>query len=162
MKIQKFWFIGFMIIFSPLLIQANHAFAHKVIIFAWVEKDMIYTQSSFGSKRKAKNCTITVENEKGVVVHEGKTDQEGNYSFKIPKKIDSDLILNLSAGSGHKAKWKISMDELAANPSEQDILNAMKKKDELEKKPSILKIITGIAIIFCLALGIKFLKRKPS
>jgi len=38
----------------------------------------------------------------------------------------------------------------------------MKKKENLEKKPSIFKIFTGILIIFLLAMALKFLKRKTS
>lgn len=144
------------------MIPLSIAFAHKVIIFAWVEDGMIYTESSFGSKRKARDCAIKVFNENGMVIHQGQTDPKGNYSFKIPENIDSDLILKLEAGTGHQAQWKISKDELVTKSSDQDIKTAMKKKENLEKSPSILKIITGIAIIFFLAMGVRFLKRKIS
>jgi len=148
------------IIFAML--PASFAFAHKVIIFAWVEDGMIYTQSSFGSKRKAKNCIITVMDGKGMVIHEGQTDQEGNYSFKIPEKADSDLILKLDAGTGHQAQWRISRDELVTVHSAKDIQAAMKEKEKLKESPSIFKIVGGIGIIFMLALAVKFLKRKIS
>jgi len=148
------------IIFAML--PASFAFAHKVIIFAWVEDGMIYTQSSFGSKRKAKDCVITVIDGKGMVIHKGQTDQEGNYSFKIPEKADSDLILKLDAGTGHQAQWKISKNEFVTDYSENDIQAAMKEKEKLEESPSIFKIVGGIGIIFMLALAVKFFKRKIS
>ncbi|WP_299977401.1 hypothetical protein [Desulfobacula sp.] len=150
------------ILFALILamIPASFAFAHKVIIFAWVEDGMIHTESSFGSKRKAKKSTITIVDEKGLVVHKGITDQEGNYSFKIPDKIDSDLILKLDAGTAHQAQWKISKNELVTVHSAKDTRAAMKEKEKLEERPSIFKIITGIVIIFGLALAVKFLKRK--
>ena len=150
------------------MLPAGVAFAHKVIIFAWVEDGMIYTQSSFGSKRKAKDCVITVIDEKGMVIHKGQTDQEGNYSFKIPEKADSDLILKLDAGTGHQAQWKISKNEFVTDYSENDIQAAkniqaaMKEKEKLKESPSIFKIVGGIGIIFMLALAVKFLKRKIS
>ena len=156
------------LVFISVVIPASFAFAHKVIIFAWVEDGMIYTQSSFGSKRKAKNCIITVIDEKGLDIHKGQTDQEGNYSFKIPGKIDSDLILKLDAGTGHQAQWKISKNEFVTDYSEndiqaaKDIQAAMKEKEKLEESPSSLKRIGGIGIIFMLALAVKFLKRKIS
>jgi len=153
--------INHIIIFSLIfaMVPANYVFAHKVIIFAWVEDGYIHTESSFGSKRKAKNCTITVVDEKGVVIHKGQTDQEGNYSFKIPEKIDSDLVLKLDAGTGHQAKWRLSKAELIKVPTAKNIKVAMKKKEDLEKGPSVFQIIGGIAIIFLLAFGAKFLKR---
>ena len=155
MKTEKILFICLLLILIPL----STAFAHKVIIFAWVEDGMIYSQSSFGSKRKAKDCAIKVENEKGFIIHKGQTDQEGNHSFKIPENINSDLILTLVAGTGHQAQWKISIDELVAKPSDKDIQTIMRKKENLEKSPSILKIFTGLAIIFILAMAAKFFKK---
>ncbi|MCK5695658.1 MAG: hypothetical protein KAH62_03480 [Desulfobacula sp.] len=150
------------------MLPAGFAFAHRVIIFAWVEDGMIYTESSFGSKRKAKDCVITVIDEKGLLIHKGQTDQEGNYSFKIPEKVDSDLILKLDAGTGHQAQWRISKNELVTDHSEndiqvaKDIQAAMKEKEKLEESPFIFKIVGGIGIIFMLALAVKFFKRKIS
>ncbi|MBU1344304.1 MAG: hypothetical protein KKE44_24480 [Proteobacteria bacterium] len=151
-----------LIVFVLLMLPASPASAHKVIIFAWVEDGMIHTESSFGSKRKAKDSIITVMDEKGLMVHQGKTDQDGKYSFKIPDHIQSDLILNLTAGTGHQAQWKLSRDELKIPPSQKDIQAAMKEKETLEESPSVFKIIGGIAIIFLLALAVKFSKRKPN
>ncbi|MBU8910318.1 MAG: hypothetical protein KOO65_03525 [Desulfobacterales bacterium] len=152
------------IIFAVILtmIPASVAFAHKVIIFAWVEDGYIHTESSFGSKRKAKNSPITVFNEKGLIVHKGITDQEGKYSFKIPEKIDSDLVLKLDAGTAHQARWRIPENELVTVHSAKDTQAAIMEKEKLEERPSIFKIITGIGIIFGLALAVKFLKRKTS
>ena len=162
MKIKKIIIISLILAMFPAIVLVTVAFAHKVIIFAWVEDGMIFSQSSFGSKRKARDCAITVLNDKGMVIHKGQTDKQGEYSFKIPENIDSDLILKLEAGTGHQAQWKISKQELVTKPSEQDISFTKKEKENLEKSPSILKIITGIVIIFLLAMGVKFLKRKTS
>jgi len=142
------------------LMPAGFAHAHKVIIFAWVEDGMIFSESHFGSKREAKNCRITVMNGKGLLVHEGKTDNQGKYSFKIPENIDSGLVLHLDAGTGHKAYWKISENELNINPSNEDIKNAMETKVKLEGKPSVYKIIIGVGIIFLFAMVLKFFKKR--
>ena len=158
MNIQK---IIFLVVISAMIF-AGPAVAHKVILFAWVEDGMIHTESSFGSKRKAQNCTITVVDETGQVVHKGQTDLEGNHSFSIPENRDSDLMLTLDAGIGHQAQWKISKKELTTLPSVKDIQAAMKKKETLEQGPSVFKIFGGIGIIFLLALGVKILKRKKS
>ena len=154
--------ITFLIIL--ILVPAGFAHAHKVIIFAWVEDGMIISESYFGSKREAKNCNISVINEKGQVVHNGRTDEKGMYSFKIPENIDSDLVLNLDAGAGHKAHWKISKDELVSisdgNLANDDIKNAMQTRAKLKQNPSVYKVIAGIAIIFFLAFALKFIKKK--
>jgi len=49
-----------------------------VIVFAWVEQGYIHTESSFGSKSKAKDCPIIVVDENGRVIHKGRTDSKGN------------------------------------------------------------------------------------
>lgn len=142
-----------------ILLPTGFVHAHKVIIFAWVEDGMIFSESNFGSKREAKNCNISVINGEGELVLKGKSDDQGKYSFKIPENIKSGLVLNLDAGTGHKAHWKISEDELRNNPSNDDIETAMETKAKLEENPSLYKIVTGVGIIFLLAMALKFLKK---
>ena len=156
MKIKRILMLA--LIFA--LIPANHAFAHKVIVFAWVEQGYIHTESSFGSKSKAKDCPIIVVDENGRVIHKGRTDSKGNYSFKIPERVESDLIVNLDAGIGHKAQWRIPKQELIKEHTTEDLKVAMKEKDALEKGPSAFQIIGGIAIIFLLAFGATVLKKR--
>lgn len=156
MKFYKTVFIILILAFLPL----QQASAHKVILFAWVEDGMIFTQGSFGSKRKAKDCVITVFDENGQVVHTGRTDAQGEYAFKIPNNIVSDLLLKLEAGTGHQAQWTIPETELLSVPSAIDIADAKKNKATMENSPSVLKILSGIALIFFLALALKYLKRK--
>lgn len=143
-------------------IPASFVLAHKVIIFAWVEDGMIHSESSFGSNRNAKDSVIKVMDEKGRVIHEGKTDKQGKYSFKIPENTDSDLILMLEAGTGHKAQWRVPKNELLTPASDNDIKTVMAQKKELEETPSILKILTGIGLIFLMALAAKYLKPKKA
>lgn len=152
------YIMGLIMILS--LMTGGVAQAHKVIIFAWVEGDMVLSQSHFGSKRKAKNCNITVVDGAGQVVHTGKTDNQGDYSFKIPKNINSELVLHLDAGQGHKAHWKISKDEIKVVPSKGDIKKNMTTREKLEQKPSFFKIAAGIGIIFLLVFFLKFFKKK--
>ncbi len=128
------------------------ASAHKVIVFAWVEDGMIHTQGSFGSKRKAKKCTIIVKDDTGKVINQGITDLEGMHTFKMPKTLSSDLVVLLDAGNGHKASWTIPKQELMSKTTEKTKKDIKKTKDELNKNPSILKIVGGIGIIFFLAI----------
>ncbi len=155
------------IVLIIIILVPNLVHAHRVIIFAWVENGMIYSESSFGSKRKAINSKIVVEDESGNIIHEGLTDTDGEYVFKIPSKVDSDLILKLEAGTGHKGSWKISKEELISLPGktvsgQMGSESTMKEKEILQKSPSLLRIVSGIIIIFLIALGLKILKRKKT
>ncbi len=144
------------------VIGVRDAFAHKVIVFAWVEDGMIHTQSSFGSNRKAQDCKLTIVDEEGVIVHQGLTDDQGEYAFKIPPDIKSDLVVNLVAGTGHKGYWRLSYDELVLPTTSMNIEQAMDNKKQLEQSPSVFKILGGVGIIILLAFVMKFLKRKKA
>lgn len=86
------------------------AWAHKVMIFAWVEGDTVYTQSKFSGGKKAKNSTVVVYDKEGNQLLESKTDDLGEFSFKVPKKTDLKIVLK--ASMGHMAEWKIPAEEI--------------------------------------------------
>ena len=88
------------------------AWAHKVTIFAWVEGDTVYTQSKFSGGKRAKDSTVVVYDKEGNQLLEGKTDENGEFSFKVPKKTD--LKVALKASMGHLAEWTIPVEEITA------------------------------------------------
>jgi nickel transport protein len=86
------------------------AWAHKVTIFAWVEGDTVYTQSKFSGGKRAKNSTVVVYDKEGNQLLEGKTDENGEFSFQVPKKTDLKVVLK--ASMGHLAEWTIPAEEI--------------------------------------------------
>jgi len=86
------------------------AFAHKVSIFAWVEDDTVYTRSKFSGGKRVKNSPVIVFDSDGNNLLEGKTDENGEFSFKITKQ--SALKVVLKASMGHMAEWKIPFEEI--------------------------------------------------
>ena len=98
-----------------LIIMAEYAFAHRVTVFAWVEGDTVYTESKFSGGRKAKNAPVEVFDSQGRKLLEGKTDEDGEFSFKAPKKTGMKIVL--VAGMGHKGEWTISADEFGEEMS---------------------------------------------
>ncbi|GAG77284.1 unnamed protein product [marine sediment metagenome] len=89
-------------------------FAHKVNIFAYVEGEKIYTESYFNDGKKCINSKIEVFDNRGNILLEGLTDQEGMFSFETPSEdvIDGDLKIVLTASMGHRAEYSISADEI--------------------------------------------------
>lgn len=132
--------------------------AHKVYVFAWAEGGVVYTESSFGDRRVTKGI-IEVEDMDGILVTKGVTDDDGNFSFNIPEAVSSDLVVKLDASMGHQAIWTVPLAEMqqameqddSSGDSKVSLDLAMAQKEELEKGPSAVKIITGIGIIFTLA-----------
>ena len=88
------------------------AWGHKVMIFAWVEGDTVYTQSKFSGGKRAKNSTVVVYDNEGNQLLEGKTDEKGEFSFKVPQKTDLKIVLK--ASMGHMGEWKIAGEEITA------------------------------------------------
>lgn len=93
-----------------LLFFLAPAWAHKVMIFAWVEGDTVYTQSKFSGGKRAKNATVVVYDKKGNQLLAGKTDEQGEFSFKVPERTD--LKIALKASMGHVAEWTIPAKEV--------------------------------------------------
>jgi nickel transport protein len=90
-------------------VRARSSWAHKVIVFAWVEGDTVCTESKYSGGRKVKEGQIIVYDMQGQKVLEGKTDDQGLFSFKAPKRTDLKIVLN--AGMGHRAEWTIKAQE---------------------------------------------------
>lgn len=94
-----------------LLMPASVVFAHKVNIFAYVEGDTVYTESYFPDGTKVKDGIVEVYDSQGTKLLEGKTDENGEFNFKPPKKDDLKIVL--IASMGHKNSYTLSADELA-------------------------------------------------
>jgi nickel transport protein len=131
---------------------SSPSFAHKVYVFAWAEDGVVYSESSFGDKKVIKG-KVEVTDGNGTVISKGITDDQGNYSFKIPKNPESDLLITMDASMGHRATWRVTLDEMLGAASKTAHGDAMAQKAELEKGPSVMRIASGIGIIFALAFG---------
>ena len=97
-----FMFIIFLFLYS------STAYAHKVYLFAWAEGDMIHTESYFSGNKKVRDGTIKVYNTEGKELVTGKTDENGEFSFKIPEIADLRIVLESSMGHGAEYLFKKS------------------------------------------------------
>ena len=83
--------------------------AHKVNIFAYVEGDSVHTESYFNDGRKCKNSAVAVFDSASAQLLEGKTDEEGIFTFSIPKREDLKIVL--TASMGHRNEYLLSRRE---------------------------------------------------
>ena len=102
--------ILFALVSVAFLTTAPPVCAHKVYLFAWIEGDTVYTESYFGGKKKINGGMIKVLDPSGKELLEGKTNEKGEFSFKIPQKTDLRIILD--ASMGHKAEFNLKTDEI--------------------------------------------------
>ena len=91
-------------------LAAEPAWAHKVNVFAYVEGGKVFTESYFPDGRKVEGGTVGVRDASGAKLLEGKTDNQGLFSFPLPKK--QDLTITLDATMGHKNSFVLKKTEM--------------------------------------------------
>lgn len=106
-----------LICFLIFFLAAGTASAHKVVVFAWVEGGTVFMESKFAGGKKVKQGQVIVSDKQGNQLLSGKTSDQGEFSFKVPKKAE--LIITVSAGMGHQGEWTISLEELEETATRQ-------------------------------------------
>ena len=133
-----FFFVSFILF---LILPFSGASAHRAMIFAWVEGDMVHTESKFSGGKPVKGGTVLVyEAKSGDKVMEGATNDKGEFSFKAPRKVS--LRIELIAGMGHKGEWTVSREEFdvgegAETPTDDSRTAGAPRRPEAEEPEQI-------------------------
>ncbi|WP_022846519.1 MULTISPECIES: transthyretin-like family protein [unclassified Desulfurobacterium] len=102
------------LIFIFLLSMTSAAFAHKISVFADVDNGKVNIMGYFSDGTPCKNSEVKVYDAKtGKLLLTGKTDKEGNFSFKPPKITDLKIVVN--AELGHRAETIVPASELSGS-----------------------------------------------
>ena len=102
--------IGIPLVLICYLILIPLAHAHKVTIFAWAEGETVHTESKFSGGKMVQDGKVEVFDSNGALLLDGRTNDNGEFSFKTPKITNLNIVL--TAGMGHKNSWRLSADEL--------------------------------------------------
>ncbi len=87
------------------------AYAHKVSIYAYAEDGMVFSEGYFADGTRSRSSRVEVLDAKtGEKLLEGKTGNDGKFSFKIPKAASLKLILH--ASMGHQNDYTLSKEEV--------------------------------------------------
>ena len=105
---------------------AGSASAHRVNVFAWVEGDKVHVESKFSGGKKVKTGKVVVMDPQGVELISGLTNEDGAFSFKVPKQ--SDLRVIVVAGQGHQGQWTVRAAELQGLTSDTATKSAGSKR----------------------------------
>ncbi len=122
--------ISFVFLTLLVIMTGSASFAHKVNIFAYVEGDTVYTESYFSDGTKVKEGIVQVYDSQGTKLLEGKTNENGEFNFKSPRKDNLKIVL--LASMGDKNTYTLSANELP------DIIVA-EKPEKAEPKESKVK-----------------------
>jgi nickel transport protein len=109
----------FMLILVGSFLVTGNTWAHRVNVFAWAEGDIVYVEGKFSGGKNIAGGTITVTDSSGVVLLTGRTNEQGEFSFKRPQLTDLKIILN--AGMGHRAQWVLPADDGHAGHPADDV-----------------------------------------
>jgi len=113
------WFLGKLLrpnpwvqgVFLILIICAfaPPVLAHRVVIFAYTEGDIVHTESKFMPNTPVRQGKILVLDAKSdKVLLTGQTDDQGKFSFKMPPEAAAqklDLKIVIDAAMGHRGEW---------------------------------------------------------
>ena len=97
-----------MVVFIGIAVPA---LAHKVNIFAYVEKGMIFTESYFPDGKKVEGGDVEVLDNAGKKLLSGKTDKDGLFSCPLPAQKE-DLTIVINASMGHKNSFLLKKSEM--------------------------------------------------
>lgn len=139
-------------------------YAHRVIVFGYVEGHTVFTESSYPDGKPVKGGNIRVFSTDDKLLVEGKTDADGEFSFKVPPdplKTKSGLRIVLYAGEGHKETWTLSYEDISnkhggpGHASGDTLSNTPPKPASYAEK-----IILGLAGIGAFFAVLYYIKRK--
>ena len=114
-SVKKLFFSSLLI--AIMVLSFDQALAHRVTVFAIVEGDTVKTISKFPGGKRVMKGNIVVTDLQGNVLLKGVTDENGEFSFKIPKREPLKVVLN--AGMGHRGEWTIQADEITGVTDER-------------------------------------------
>jgi len=102
--------VFFLLMAQHMATSAPCALAHNVFLTAYVEGDTVFVEGGFSDGTLCENAKIEVFDPSGHKLLEGKTDENGVFSFKPPQKTDLKVVLN--AGMGHRDEYTVPAEEL--------------------------------------------------
>lgn len=85
------------------------AFAHSLILWAYVEKGAVYVEAFTQDGTKIKDAKIVVVDKAGKSLLEGKTDAEGKFNFDPPVKDEMTIVMAID--DAHKAEFKLMAED---------------------------------------------------
>ena len=85
-----------------MLLSAGTASAHKLIVTAWIEGTTVYVESGFSDGSTPRQAQVVVFDDAGQQLLEGKTGDQGEFSFPASHQTDMTILVN--AGMGHQTR----------------------------------------------------------
>lgn len=108
------WIHSIVTIIFLLFWVAEFAYAHKINVFAWVEGDRIQVDAYFTKSAKVMNTAVKILDLRGNLLLEGKTDQQGQYTFTVKELVGlppDGLHVVVEADQGHRGEYTLTKSD---------------------------------------------------
>jgi nickel transport protein len=143
--------IFYLLLWGCLMVfPIESANAHRVNLFAWVEGDTVYVESKFSGGKRVNSGKIIVLDAEGTELLNGTTSENGEFSFKVPKKTELKIVLE--AGEGHRAEWTLAASEIE--------MPAAGKKQAPENGLPVQNILIGLGCIMGLSVIVAYIRKR--
>lgn len=93
-----------------LLLSASPALAHKLKVFATAEGAVIAGYAYFGGEARAAQSRVTILAPDDAVVHQGETDDQGQFRYTAQRRMDHRIVVE--GADGHHADFTVTAAEL--------------------------------------------------
>ncbi|MFO7717974.1 MAG: hypothetical protein R6Y91_05365 [Desulfohalobium sp.] len=124
-NLKRLGLVGGMLLVLLLPALGN---AHRVNVFCWAEGRTISCEASFSEDNPVHQGVVTVRTAKGEKLLNGRTDDEGAFSFTVPSNCTTDLEIEVQAGMGHQNSWPVKAAEYL--PAAQEIQASSQSQDK--------------------------------
>jgi nickel transport protein len=84
------------------------AHAHKILVFGYLEGDRVHLEGYFADGKKAGNSQVEVFSTDGRKIFEGKTDEQGAFTFPAPDVPEIHVVL--TGSMGHRAECVVDLE----------------------------------------------------
>jgi len=105
MKRMSMSCMGMLLCLLIVVVVNTPAYGHKVMVFAYTEGDRVYLEGYFADGKKAQDSLVEVFGEDGSKLLEGKTDENGLFSFPMPEVPQLRIVL--TGSMGHRAEYTL-------------------------------------------------------
>jgi nickel transport protein len=130
------------------LFSGSLSFAHRVNVYATKSGDWIEGEGGFGKGSPCKDCNVSLQDEQGNVLAQGKTSEKGAFKVQLPKDFKGNVVkVVLDAGPGHRGEWDVFLGEgtkkVGSEEDKQAVASMASKEERLEglKEETLRKII---------------------
>lgn len=130
------------------------ASAHALLVVAKIEGDQVKLEAFFDDDSPAADAKVTVRDEQGTVISEGRTDATGRWSFAKPRPGAYEIVVD--DGAGHRTKKHLRIPTADAGAT-----NAEPSREELTQFPW-LKVAIGIGAIVGFSLLVWLVRQRPA